>query len=559
MLNSQPFKMTFPYFSLVSFLVIFSATFNCKASDPASPSRPHIIFILFDDHGYNEVNWVNDNENRYIMPTLDSLSKEGVSLASNYYAGPICSPTRSMLMTGRYATRLGLQSNVIDEDTPWAVAREEEFFPEILSEYGGYTNYGVGKWHLGMMSDWALPTRRGFHMWDGYFQGCGSGWTHEVSCCTAGSYFHDEEYICTATGSSDTRGYDWFRNESPDLSTNGTKTSDRMVSSAKEFLHLHASKFDSVENMSPIFLYLSFQNIHTPITTKEELYNLYKNRTDFNEDEKIMYAYLTEADIAVGAIKDELDELGFLDNSVIFFSSDNGAPEEAAGVPNVRQRNYPLRGYKSYVYDGGTMVPGLVWTKIDSLIPAERRGSKTHELYHVTDWKPTIIRLAGIDQSVLNQSLPLDGHDVWDSIATGSASPREDMLYNISPLCDTGNTKTPQAAIRVGEMKLLCWCFNVSGIDGRNNTGPVSNPDDPPGSWPALYNLTADPTEKTNIAADNEDIVEDLVNRLIKYANEMVIPMEYDAPYQGKDYYCADCPLHQETGPYLPWGPWINI
>ena len=97
---------------------------------------------------------MNENENRYIMPTLDSLSKEGITLASNYYVGPICSPTRGMFMTGRYATRLGLQANVVNVGAPWAVSQEEEFFPQILSQYGGYTNYGVGKWHLGMHSEW---------------------------------------------------------------------------------------------------------------------------------------------------------------------------------------------------------------------------------------------------------------------------------------------------------------------------------------------------------------------------------------------------------------------
>ena len=132
------------------------------------------------------------------------------------------------------------------------------------------------------------------------------------------------------------------------------------------------------------------------------------------------------------------------------------------------------------------------------------------------------------------------------------------MLYNINPLCNAGDAKRPKAAIRVGDMKLVCWCFNVSGIDGANETGPVSNPEDPPGTWPALFNLKDDPSETTNLAADNQDIVEDLVNRLKKYADEMVIPMELEPPYQGKDYYCADCPLHPETGPYEPWGPWIN-
>ena len=94
------------------------------------------------------------------MPTLDRLAAEGVTLDSQYYVGPICSPTRSMLMTGRYTTRLGTQSTVIWFDTPWAVPRQEEFIPQILSKHGGYKTYGVGKYHLGMVTEWALPNRR---------------------------------------------------------------------------------------------------------------------------------------------------------------------------------------------------------------------------------------------------------------------------------------------------------------------------------------------------------------------------------------------------------------
>ena len=216
----------------VIFFILISFCDWAAPSSPASPSRPHIIFALFDDQGYNEVNWVNGNDGRYVLPTLDSLSKEGVSLASKYYVGPICSPSRSMFMTGRYTTRLGTHANVVYWDTPWAVAKEEEFLPQVLSEHGGYTSYGVGKYHLGMMSNWALPTNRGFHMWDGYLQGCESGWTHVASCCHAGSPYSDQKYICPAEADSDEkdyRGYDWFRNEKPDLSANGTKTSGKML------------------------------------------------------------------------------------------------------------------------------------------------------------------------------------------------------------------------------------------------------------------------------------------------------------------------------------------
>ena len=108
--------------------------------------------------------------------------------------------------------------------------------PQVLSKHGGYTSYGVGKYHLGMMSEWALPTSRGFEKWDGYLQGCGSGWTHTASCCHGGSPYSDQKYICdwaSGGGTKDYRGYDWFRDDKIDVSANGTKVSDRMVSSAK--------------------------------------------------------------------------------------------------------------------------------------------------------------------------------------------------------------------------------------------------------------------------------------------------------------------------------------
>jgi len=243
-----------------------------------------------------------------------------------------------------------------------------------------------------------------------------------------------------------------------------------------------------------------------------------------------------------------------LDNSVIIYSSDNGAPD----AEDVNHRNYPLKGFKREIWEGGTMAPGLVWTKIESLLPASRRGSRSHELYHITDWKPTLLRLAGVDENVLNASLKLDGFDVWDSIAHGSPSPRNEVLYNINPLCNRGHAELPKAAIRIDNMKLVCWCFNVTGIDGATETGPFSNPEDPPGTWPALYDLENDPSEATNIALDYPDIVDYLIDRLIKYADEMILPMEIVPPYQGEDYWCADCPLHPSVGPYEPLEPWIE-
>ena len=131
LLRDEAFFVSIMKFQL-STLASLLLTSSIAYSTPASPSRPHVIFVLFDDQGYNEVNWVNGNDKKYVLPTLDSLAAEGVALESNYYVGPICSPSRSMLMTGRYTTRLGTHANVVFWDTPWAVPKEEEFLPQVI-------------------------------------------------------------------------------------------------------------------------------------------------------------------------------------------------------------------------------------------------------------------------------------------------------------------------------------------------------------------------------------------------------------------------------------------
>merc|ERR1719163_282667 len=96
----------------------------------ASARAPDILFILADDLGYNEMGFMNSTRG-LITPNLDELAAAGVVL-KNYYVQPICSPTRSALMTGRYTIRLGTQSNVIFWDTPWAIDRNETFLPQNM-------------------------------------------------------------------------------------------------------------------------------------------------------------------------------------------------------------------------------------------------------------------------------------------------------------------------------------------------------------------------------------------------------------------------------------------
>ena len=200
------------------------------------------------------------------------------------------------------------------------------------------------------------------------------------------------------------------------------------------------------------------------------------------------------------------------------------------------------------------------------VLPAAVRGSQHHGLFHITDWLPTLVKLGG---GATARNRPLDGFDILPALAAGptaGASPRTEMLYNINPLCGKGQAKAPTAGIRVGDHKLLSYCYNISGVGGSTVTGPFAAPNgtknvDPElVKGPVLYDLSVDPGERTNIAAARPDIVAQLLARLEVYAAASVEPMQWNPPYQGPDYFCAACPKHDSKGKgvNVPWTPWIK-
>merc|ERR1719440_1185531 len=296
-----------------------------------------------------------------ITPNLDELAAGG-GVLRNYYVQPICSPTRSALMTGRYTVRLGTQGSVIYWDIPWGIALNETFIPQNLKD-AGYITAMFGKWHLGMFTEAYTPPHRGFDEHMGYYQGCESHYTHVAACCSAGSPDRDQNYTC----SRDPRpkwapylGYDWFKtgpapnsgSSKPDLSVNHTNSADLIRDAAIDFIGRAAKQ------EKPFFLYLPFQNIHGPYTCDKKYRDQYTSQgSKFTEGEQTMFGYITEMDTAVGEIIKALKASGRYENSVIIFSSDNGAPPASADVnhqegqnPGWIARNYPFRGHKALIW-----------------------------------------------------------------------------------------------------------------------------------------------------------------------------------------------------------------
>uniref|UniRef100_A0A8C3A5A2 Sulfatase N-terminal domain-containing protein n=1 Tax=Cyclopterus lumpus TaxID=8103 RepID=A0A8C3A5A2_CYCLU len=489
-------------------------------SDETEPKKkknqPHIIFILTDDQGFNDVGYHNPTIK---TPTLDKLAAEGVTL-ENYYVQPICTPSRSQLLTGRYQIHTGLQHSIIRPSQPSCLPSHMDTLPERLRQ-AGYATHMVGKWHLGFYRKACLPTRKGF---DSFF----GSLTGSVDYYSYGSC--DGPGLC---------GYDLHDDEGVAWGQEGKYSTTLFTQRARKILESH----DPTDR--PLFLLLSLQAVHTPLQTPKSY--IYPYRDMANVARRKFAAMVSTVDEAVRNVTYALRKYGYYRNSVIIYSTDNGAQPFTGGS------NWPLRGRKGTYWEGG--VRGVAFVH-SPLLRRRRRVSKA--LLHITDWFPTLVGLAGGNAS---ESHGLDGFDVWPAISEGRESPRQEILHNIDPLINK-SPEAPwdasvQAAIRVGDWKLL------TGDPGHGDWVPPQVLPTLPGRWwnlergvslfPRtstlknvwLFNITADPCERQDLADRRPDVVRRLMDRLASY-NRTAVPV-YFPPDDPR----ADPSRH--GGAWLPW------
>ncbi|OYV04430.1 MAG: arylsulfatase [Verrucomicrobiales bacterium VVV1] len=383
---------------------LLAACLGCLAQPTLADKTPppNIVYFLVDDLGHTDVGFTGSKDFR--TPHIDKLAKGGAILDS-FYVQPVCSPTRSCLMTGRYVTHTGVYS-VVKPGAAWGLPLEERTLPQALRE-SGYTTAITGKWHLGEFKADYQPTHRGFDHQYGHFFGALDYFKH----------IRDGKL-------------DWYRDDKP-LTEEGYAT--ELV--AKEACRLIREKPAD----KPLFLYVPFNGVHAPHQVPESYPAAYPDLTGVR---KTMAGMVSAVDAGIGQIVAALEEKGLRDNTIILFSSDNGGPS-----PGKVTMNTPLRAGKGTIYEGGIRVCAFAnW-------PGHIPVATVKEPIHAIDWYPTLLKLAG---AATEQKLKPDGLDIWPVLTKGAKSPHDAILLM--------GTVPGKAAIRMGDWKLL---RNPSEVDAE--------------------------------------------------------------------------------------------
>lgn len=428
----------------------------------APAAKPNFVVIVADNLGYGDVGCFGSKINR--TPNLDRMADEGIKLTSFCVASSVCTPSRAAIMTGSYPARVSMELSgtrrvVLQPVAQKGLAPSEITIAEILKEQG-YATMCIGKWHLGDQPQF-LPTRQGFDGWLGVP--------------------YSEDMIAT-TGPR--VGEMWppmplVRNETViEAPVDPNTLTHRYTEEAKRFIRSVTTKNKEQGTKKPFFLYLphAVPGSSTAAFASEQ----FRKRSKSG----IYGACVEELDWSTGEILRCLKEQGLDENTLVIWTSDNGAFQGNRRIKPYGQ-NLPLRATGGTAYEGGFRVPCIArWPK---QIPA---GHVNNELITSMDLLPTMAQLAGTSAPT---DRIIDGKDVWPLLA-GSAdakSPHQAFYYY----------RTAQLrAVRSGAWKLMLPV-------NLNAARPKS-----PARFEKLqlFNLENDPIESENLAAKNPTIVTQL-------------------------------------------------
>lgn len=438
-----------PSYWLAIFIYAF-ASVHSLSLQAQTTDQPNIIIIFTDDMGYGDVGVYGHPTIR--TPNLDRMAKEGMKFTQFYTAASVCTPSRAGLLTGRLPIRSGMMSREFRVLFPFSakgLPEDEITIAEALKEQG-YATAAVGKWHLGQETPY-LPTDNGFD----FYYGIPYSNDMDNSAWPPVPLMKNKEII-----------------EAP---VDQATITLRYTEESLQFIRENRER--------PFFLYLAHTFPHIP---------LYASDNFRGTSSRGLYGdVIEEIDWSTGQVLDELNESGLAENTLVFFTSDNGpwlTEDQEGGSAGL------LKDGKGTTWEGGMRVPALAWWP--GTIPA---GEVTQALGTTMDLFSTSLALAGADQPT---DRIIDGVDLTPVLRGNADSVRDAIFYYRSE---------DLFAVRKGPWK--AHFITQSAYVGDQ---PVSH------NQPQLYNLEIDPSERFNVASDHPEVLEKIMNLVREHEKKLV-------------------------------------
>jgi arylsulfatase A-like enzyme len=446
-------------FTVIVLLGLFSICGNSKAADQYSNNTPpNIVFVFCDDLGFGDLGCYG---NRIIKtPNLDRMAKEGLLFTNFTVSCCVCSPSRVGVMTGQFPSRLGFHGHVATVESNLRRGMPNYLDPDVatitkLFKSAGYATGHFGKWHMGGPHDKTAPPPEEY------------GIDLSATVCSNGTGFIKE---------GDTRA----------------ESSMRIMQHTMDFIEANTDK--------PFFINCWLIDPHAVLAPNEEQLARYpeleSRAKGFTGATQVYNAVITDVDVQVGRLLDQLDRLGISENTLVVFSSDNG-PSPIWGISTAHSgagNVGPLRGCKASLYEGGIREPFIVrW-------PGHTPSDMVDDITVISgvDLLPTFCSLAGIE---VGEDLKLDGQDMLPALLGTPVERLKPLMweYRFSPW-GRHIQKSPMLAMRDGDWKLMM------------------NPD---GSRTELYNLRKNPCEVDNLANENPEVLKQMRAVLMDWHNSL--------------------------------------
>ena len=421
----------------------------------SSQIRPNILVVVLDDLGCRDLGFLGAKDLK--TSNLDALASKSAVLSNWYSNAPVCAPARASILSGRYPVRAGVPANS-SELTPGLPTLGSTF------QAAGYRTAAIGKWHLGLQPG-THPNAHGFDSFYGFLNGCIDFYSHRF-------YWGDPVRP---------NFHDLWRNRT-EIFEDGQYFTERMTDEAINFL--------SAKTDQPFCTYLAFNAPHYPMHAPDKYMRRFPN---FPLERRTYAAMIAAVDDGIGRIRAALEKTGQWDNTLLFFTGDNGATtEKRAGLDGQYATagvNAPYRGFKFSVFDGGTHIPGFVH------YPSKIRPRNLPQIAQAMDILPTVLEASGLP-------LPsgMDGLSIWKTLTSDAPSPHKELFW----------TNQDQLAVRRGPWKLV---INGKDFDRR----PEGNKSLTGADALFLANLDEDPSESRNLRSLHPALVDELATLASKW------------------------------------------